>query len=296
MHKKQIMLYGAAVFFVVVLMVFLIINTFSDTTHKKSAYSQQQTVNKTIIQNDHQSRLAARRKRLRNRKNARHMDTALSDKGLVEIDAISDQLKNVTDAKEKINLLDQLWDVDDPSLPKLVAELLNDKNKEVRLAAMELLDGKTKGEILNCIDQALDDPDKNVREVAVVLLSDINEPLRTQNLLVKGVEDAAENVRAATFDVVGEKPISVQQYVYTQSILSQHDDVKEKTVDLIMDIPSPQTVEILFQGLNDSDNDFRELLNSKMDFLFSKEFKNSDDALAWWGKNKHKYDDELFEK
>ncbi len=63
-----------------------------------------------------------------------------------------------------------------------------------------------------------------------------------------------------------------------------------------MDIPSHTTVDILFRALNDSDKDIKELTNSKLDLIFSREFKNYNEAVAWWGKHNKEYDKELFEK
>lgn len=241
---------------------------------------------------ERQSKLIARRERLRSKRS----QPKISNKGLVEVDAISEQLTRIENPKDKVDLLDQLWEVDDKALPKLVLEQLDDKNQEVRMAAIELLDNKKEGEILACINKALDDPDKNVREFAVVLLGDTEEKENTKTLLLKGVDDSSEDVRAAAFDVLGVRSPKEKEYVFAQSIASPYKDVKNNTVDLLMDIPSHTTIKILFQGLNDNDGDFRELVQDKIQFLVSQDFKNYNDAISWWEKNKNKYDDELFEK
>lgn len=295
MDKKQIILYAGIVLVLVVVIGGLSIKTFMGETPTEEQVTTKTSPKRTAGNKvDRKKRLADRLTRLRNRRQRKPKGP--SDKGLVEVDAISDQLKNVDNSKDKIEILDQLWEVDDPALPKLVMEQLEDKNADVRLAAMELLDNKEKGEILDCIDKALDDPDRHVREFAVVLLGDAEQPQRTQSLLVKGVEDSSEHVRAAALDVIGAKSTPVQEFVFAQSIRSPYKDVKEMTVDLILDMPSHNSAEILFQGLNDQDGDMREYVNSKVDFLFGKEFKNTDEALIWWEKNKDKYDEELFEK
>jgi len=95
---------------------------------------------------------------------------------------------------------------------------------------------------------------------------------------------------------LGDKSTVEQEFVYNQSIASPYMDVKDSTLDMLMDIPSHRTVGIIFRGLNDKNNDFREMINTKIHFFFSKEFDNYNDAIAWWEKNKNKYDDELFEK
>lgn len=294
MDNKQIGIYVLIAVTMVVIVGFMALKIFSPTPPEKKEIvpvKNKEPRKKT----DRKSRLAERRKSLRERHRQRRNQKP-SSKGLVEVDAISEQIKRVELPKDKIDLMNQLWDIDDPALPKLVAELLNEKDAEVRLSAIELLDNKEKGEILACIEKALDDPDKDVRETAVVLLSDAKPSDKTKSLLVKSVDDSEENVRAAAFDVIGTQSVDVQEFVYNQSINSPYNDVKEMTVDLIMDIPSHRTVNLLFQGLNDTNEDFREYVNSKLDFIFSREFKNYNEAVAWWNKNKDKYDEELFEK
>lgn len=239
------------------------------------------------------SKLQARKDRLRSKKMS---SPKFSNKGLVEIDVISEQISRLENPNAKIDLLNQLWEIDNPALAKLVMEQLNDKNEEVRLAALELLDNKKQGEILACIEKAMDDPDEKVREFAVILLGDTDEKQNTQSLLLKGVDDSSEDVRAATFDVLGMKNAKEQEYVFSQSIASPYNDVKENTLDLLMDIPSHSTIKILFHGLNDQDEDFREMVKDKIHFLITQEFDNYNDAIAWWEKNKNKFDDELFEK
>ena len=238
---------------------------------------------------------AARKKKLQNKKISISKRVQVTPKGLIVIDVISDRIKRLESPDDKINLLEPLWDVDDPALPQLVLELLDDKSKEVRLEAMELLNTKEKGDILKCIEKALDDPDEDVRVVAVTLLDDSTSK-GAEKLLVKGIDDGSEEVRSASFDVLESKPAKMQESIYNQSISSPYSDVKELTIELVMDIPSHTSVNILFRALNDSDKDIKELTNSKLDFIFSREFNNYNEALAWWEKNKKNYDKELFEK
>lgn len=236
----------------------------------------------------------ARKERLENKKISISKRVQVTPKGLIVIDVISDRIKRLDSTDDKINLLEPLWDVDDPALPQLVLELLDDKSKEVRLEAMELLNTKEKGDILKCIEKALDDPEEEVRVLAVTLLNDSSSN-GAEKLLVKGIDDGSEEVRSATFDVLESKPAKMQEDIYKQSISSPYADVKELTIELVMDIPSHTSVNILFRALNDSDKDIKELTNSKLDFIFSREFKNSNEALIWWEKNKKNYDEELFE-
>ena len=213
-----------------------------------------------------------------------------------EWNTVVSQLRKSRDPQEKIDLINSLATLDSIALTKLILELLKDKDEDVRLAAIELLNGKEQGDILKCVEYALDDPNKDVREMAVILISDANEPKRYAALLLKGVGDSSEDVRAAIFDVLEDKAPSIQAKVFEISISSSYEDVKENTVEMLMNTPTTDTIEILFNGLDDDDAEFRDFVNTKMDLLFSHEFKNSSEAMKWWRQNKKKFDKDLFEK
>jgi HEAT repeat protein len=295
LNKNKIVLYVLITCLLLIVVGIILFKAMGSGSVDEMPEINQREISKLSAKADRKARLLARKRRLRSKK--RSVDSRISEgKGLVEVDAISDQISRMDDSNAKIDLLNELWDVDNPALPKLVLEQLDDKNKGVRLAAIELLDNKTEGEILSCIDKALDDPDETVREFAVILLADIDEKQKIQSLLLKGVGDSSENVRAATFDVLGDKSVGEQEDVYAQSINSPYADVKNSTIDMLTDIPSHKTIEILFRGLNDDNNDFRDMVNSKIHFFVSEEFDNYNDAIAWWEKNKDNFDEELFEK
>lgn len=214
-----------------------------------------------------------------------------------EWNTVVTQLRKSNNPQEKIDLINSLAAFDSIALTKLILGLLKDKNKEVRLSAIRLLNGKEQGDILKCIEYALDDPEKGVREIAVVLIADTNnKPQSYTPLLIKGIGDSTRDIRLAIFDVLGNKPVSVQVEVFKAGMISSYRDVKENTVEMLMTTPSIDTVEILFQGLDDGDEKFRNLVNTKIDLLFAREFKNSSDAAQWWMKNKNQYSKDLFKK
>lgn len=244
------------------------------------------------------SSLEKRKEHLRekNGKPPRSKKNSTTSLSASEWNAVVSQLKQTSDSQEKIDLINSLATVDSPELTNLMLELLKDKDKDVRLAAIELLNGKEKGDILKCVEYALDDPDKDVRETAVNLISDANEHKRDAALLLKGAGDTSEDVRLAVFDVLEDKPALVRAEVFEESIKSSYADVKENTVEMLMSTPSVDTIEILFNGLDDGDPEFREFVNTKIDLLFGHKFKDSSEAMKWWLKNKKKFDKELFEK
>ena len=242
--------------------------------------------------------LDRRKERLR-RKNgtrAKNVKKTIPSLSADEWSGMVEQLRQATNSQEKIDLINTLASVDSDEFTNLVSDLLKDKDKGVRRAAIESLNGKEKGDILKCVAYALDDPDKDVREMAVILISDAPEPKRCAELLLKATGDTSEDVRLATFDVLEGKPNSVQANVFEESIKSPYEDVKENTVEMLMNAPSVDTIEILFNGLDDGDPEFRKFVNTKIDLLFGRKFADSSKAMTWWLKNKKRFDKELFEK
>jgi tetratricopeptide (TPR) repeat protein len=246
--------------------------------------------------NSSRQKIEQRKRRLHNKIKRKKHSYKPVNTGVPEIDSVAEELKGMSISEDKIELLDQLDDVDSPALPELVKSVLDDDDPEVRLAALELLEDKKKGEIADCLNKALDDPDEDVREYAATLLYGIEDKEEAADLLIKTMDDSSENVREAGFDVVTDKEPDVQLPVFEQTIHSPYKDIKENTADAILDIPSHKSVTTLFEGLKDPDQEFVEYVNSKLDYLFGKEFKNYDEAINWWNKNKDKFDEDLFDK
>jgi len=294
MSKYSIFLYlGLAVFiFAVVLgLGIMVFYNMDDNDSEKNEF----ILKKKNIKIKKRQSVSERRKKLHTRIKRKSSYKPV-ETGVVEVDSIAQQLKGMTIPEDKIELIDQLQDMDDPAVTALVNSLLDDSDADVRLAALELLEDKTKGDIAACLDKALDDPDDAVREYAATLVDGIKDKDASEMLLAKALEDSSENVREAGFDVIVDKTNDVQEAVFAQSIHSPYQETKETTADAILDISSHSSINILFEGLKDPDPDFVEYINSKIDYLFAKEFDSYDDAVKWWNENKDNYDEELFDK
>ena len=294
MGKYSVLIYIGIAFLVFAIVIGLGIVVFNNMDTDDSGVEVVK-VKKERIKNYKKKSLSKRRKRLHN-KIKRKSSYKPVETGVVEVDSIAQQLKGMTIAEDKIELIDQLEDMDDPALTALINSLLDDSNADVRLAALELLEEKEKGDISSCLDKALDDPDDDVREYAATLVDGIKDKDEAKVLLIKALDDSSDSVREAGFDVLVDKSNDVQEAVFAESIHSAYQDVKEITADAVLDIPSHSSVNILIEGLKDPDPNFLEYINSKFDYLFAKEFKSYEDAKKWWDKNQGNYDDELFDK
>ena len=294
MGKYSILIYVGIAIIVFLVVIGLGVMVFNNFNSENSEQSELIT-NKETPKKHKKLSISERRKKLHSRIKRKSSYKPV-ETGVVEVDSIAQQLKGMTIPEDKIELIDQLEDMDDPALTALINSLLNDSNADVRLAALELLEEKEKGDISSCLDKALDDPDEDVREYAATLVDGIKDKDQAKVLLTKALDDSSDSVREAGFDVLIDKSNDVQEAVFAESIHSAYQDVKETTADAVLDIPSHTSVNILIEGLKDPDPDFVEYINSKFDYLFAKEFKSYEEGKQWWNENKNKFDDELFDK
>jgi HEAT repeat protein len=84
--------------------------------------------------------------------------------------------------------------------------------------------------------------------------------------------------------------------VYSAAIASKLDDVKQAAVPAIVEMFNPQAVDILIEGLKDSDPDFRQVVTQTLDLLIGQEFETYNQAKEWWSANRGRFDEELVEQ
>jgi hypothetical protein len=96
--------------------------------------------------------------------------------------------------------------------------------------------------------------------------------------------------------VASEHSDRIELSVLENGIISPHNDVKYASTWLLQERSDHRALEILLEGLNDTDPQFREEINETLNFLINHEFETYDEAITWWNKNKENYDEELFEK
>lgn len=224
------------------------------------------------------------------------VESNLEDKKKV-IDRAFAEFRSLTDAEERIESITALSEKHNDSVVTIVDKALDDKNTEVRLAAVELLvDSElTDPDVLSVVSRALTDRDAQIREAAVGALAFVNGH-EVSKLLIQTLGDVNEDVRAATLEVVGEKEENTRLEVLRAGIVSPYEDVKEEVVSNLIDLSNHDAVDILILGLKDSNSEFHEEVNSALEVLISKEFGSYEEAKKWWEANKNRYDDELFEK
>jgi HEAT repeat protein len=211
------------------------------------------------------------------------------------IDRAFTKLDSLTDADQKIELVAELSEQYPGFLVTIVDKAFNDKDPEVRLAAIELLvDCESPGK-LAVVSRALKDADEQIREVAVESLASVKDP-EVSKLLVQAIGDKSESVRTAAMTAAEEQEGSTMLDVLQAGISSPYNDVKEEVVSALLNLGNRDAIDILILGLKDSDDEFREDVSSTINVLISQEFNSYEEAKKWWDSNRNRYDDELFEK
>ncbi len=71
---------------------------------------------------------------------------------------------------------------------------------------------------------------------------------------------------------------------------SEDEDVREKALITIEDIPDKRAVDALINiGLLSDDDELREDALDSIEFITDQEFKNYDDARAWWDAHRDEF-------
>ncbi len=112
---------------------------------------------------------------------------------------------NLQNKSEKIKIIRELVEKDDPKAIDLLIENLKDKNKEVRLAATQGLTILASPKAIPALVEALDDTNAEVRSSAIVALGELKSSQTMPNL-VKALQDKNKNVRAKAAFVLSKFP------------------------------------------------------------------------------------------
>jgi len=206
-------------------------------------------------------------------------------------------LESLKTADEKIEFISEYADQHPESAAAMVYNVLDDKDVEVRTAAMEMLTTKDLDDsnVVLVAAKALKDSEPQIRQSAVEACTPITDPA-VKNVLLEAIADSSEEVRTAAIQLADQKELPVRMGVLRAGITSQYEDVKEAVVSSLVDISSPAAMDILITGLKDANPDFRDEVKSEISFLISQDFDTYDQAQKWWNANRDKFDNALIEK
>lgn len=184
----------------------------------------------------------------------------------------------------------------DPRMIKLAKQGLEDANDGVKRAAAELLADSESPDVIPIASIALASNDEQVRLAGVNALTNVDHP-DAGKLLGRALNDPSELVRQAAIDTVKFQSENIAIEAMQNVMTSPYNYVKQQAVEMLEFVQNYQAVEILFEGLKDSTPEFQKQVNDALGNLLNKDlnFKNYQEALAWWNVNRTKYDDKLFE-
>ena len=192
-------------------------------------------------------------------------------------------------AETKIELIGNLSGNHSDAALKILNNLLDDESMKVRLEAIEMIAEFSDEKILPSVEKALNDANEKVRLAAVNAVDE----LQAGALIAKAVDDQSENVRDAALDMVEDSSNEIKLDLCQYGIHSPYRDVQKKTVSMLSDITSKRTVEILIDGLRINNKELQREIQEELEYCIDKEFKNYQQAAAWWKKNKKNYTDDL---
>jgi hypothetical protein len=213
----------------------------------------------------------------------------------IAVDAVLNEFNRTSSGERRIEILKSLPDmaVDrDSRVIGMVQTAVADKNADVALAGIELLQGCEGPKVLPVVTKAMAHPNEEVRQTAVNILLDINDP-QTGNLLATALSDESEIIRNAALDITRYKDEQIRFKVLETAISCPFSDIKEKSVFMLANNGGRHAVDILIEALRDEDAELREKVGSAIGMLIDEEFESYQEAKSWWEKNRNRYSEDL---
>ncbi len=285
-------------------------------TSSPSAVSEEQMpgnmANAGSIQPPVDSDTAAKSRIARQERSARRRQERLtaSDNSTPKHKSLASLLKqssqNNTDDGEDAEL-DFAEQTDEQLISNAISVLSSDKDRDNRITAIEELRGLDISQVLPVIKIGINDKDADVRLSALSLLEEsISSQEQTTEffiiadrnikpLISKALSDSNEDVRTAAFMAAESLPVTIRLDILKTAITSKYIDITQESISQLTDLSTPASFEILIFGLRYIDPELKEDLDFAIDFLVSQEFNSYEDARKWWTKNKHRYDENLVE-
>jgi hypothetical protein len=301
MKKIEIILYSGLAIGMLLVSVLLVVITLSDDEPKKSdsrtvktrkRHSRGKGNSRTSKKDDkHNSRLV---------KKQGGEKFKMADKDEVEIrqevERIDSRIKQTTDINEKLDLLDDLNYIEDPMILDIINRELNDPSTEIRLSALQLLENFEGKEVFPVLRKALDDSSEKIRAEAIDIIDDVEVPggdPEEADILLKAINDPSEDVRSSALDAIDNKPSYDLEIIGDEAIKSNFPEVKEAILEALADTPSVRGVEVMIEGLNDPDPDFRNDVIDELELITDQSFNSYDEARKWWDQHQNEFLEEF---
>jgi len=99
-----------------------------------------------------------------------------------------------------------------------------------------------------------------------------------------------EETRAEVMDVVANATPALQVEVLRHTLGSAFSDVRDRSVELLTDRPSPELFSVLLEGLRVPDPDVRAQISGAVTQIVHERFLDHESATRWWAENRERFD------
>jgi hypothetical protein len=180
------------------------------------------------------------------------------------------------------------------SLAPFVEKALDDADIGVRAAAVDMLADKGfySPDIVPVALKAMNDKEPTIRQKALESCSNVTDT-SVSDVLVAAMDDQREDIRTAAIQMSAKKAPSIRLPVLETALTSQYPDVKAGAVTELMQTSSPEALDILIGGLDDTDLEFHYNVQTGIKHLIGQEFDTSEQAKKWWDDNRSNFGNDL---
>ena len=208
--------------------------------------------------------------------------------------------QDVLNSTSKVRTLDLLMSLSgyaaeqEMELIPIIQQAMAGGDPEVCRAALELLEPYQNAAILPLLEQGFSMTDEDTRLAALAPLAKLTDP-KAADLMELAVNDASEDVRARAMEIVEQQAEDIQLISLEKGLASAYADTKSQALSQLELRGDKAVVDVVLSGLQSSNSEFRQEVNSVLQFLLDREFESYQEAVQWWQANKNRYDDDLIE-
>jgi len=208
--------------------------------------------------------------------------------------------QDVLTSTSKVRTLDLLMSLSGYSaeqemeLIPIIQQAMAGGDPEVCRAALELLEPYQNAAILPLLEQGFSMTDKETRLAALAPLAKLTDP-RAADLMGLAMNDASEDVRTRAMEIVEQQSEDSQLISLEKGLASAYADTQSQALSQLELRGGKAVVDIVLNGLQSQNSQFRQEVNSVLQFLLDREFESYQEAAQWWQANKNRYDDDLIE-
>jgi hypothetical protein len=300
MKKFEIILYSGLAVGMLIVSILLVVFTLSDDVSEKSEKHIVKTrKHRKKNMQKQPGRRAGKSRRSTDTKQGGQKNRMVNQDEMEirqEVERIDRMIRATSDINEKLDLLDDLNYIEDPMVLDIINRELDDPSPEVRLSALQLLENFEGKEVFPVLRKALDDDSEEIRAEAIDIIDDIEVPggdPEEADILLKAINDPSEDVRSAALDAIENKPSYDLEIIGEDAIKSDFPEVKEAVLEALADTPSIRGVEVMIEGLNDPDPDFRNDVIDELELITDQTFNSYDEARKWWDQHQNEFLEEF---